>query len=209
GFAMTEWEIIDETLKVSGYAGADDLYEKKWLDCGKDFATTHFINGFGTSDGKFHFAPNWAAVGQDSARMPHLPDHFAIIDAADDIHPFRLVTAPARQFLNTSFTETPTSKNKEQRPEIMLHGADMAALEIAEGDRVRVGNRQADLVIHARRFDGLQRGVAIVESVWPSAAFEEGLGINALTSAEAGPPFGGAVFHDTAVWVRKAEPPAP
>ena len=120
-----------------------------------------------------------------------------------------MVTAPARQFLNTSFTETPTSKNKEQRPEIMLHGADMAALEIAEGDRVRVGNRQADLVIHARRFDGLQRGVAIVESVWPSAAFEEGLGINALTSAEAGPPFGGAVFHDTAVWVRKAEPPAP
>ena len=137
--------------------------------------------------------------------MPQLPDHFAIIDEADDAHPFRLVTAPARQFLNTSFTETPTSQNKEQRPEIMLHGDDMAALDVADGDRVRVGNRQADIVVHARKFDGLQRGVAVVESVWPNGSFEEGLGINALTSADAGPPFGGAVFHDTAVWVRKAE----
>ena len=29
------------------------------------------------------------------------------------------------------------------------------------------------------------------------------LGINTLTSAEPGKPNGGAVFHDTAVWVRK------
>ncbi len=205
GFAMTEWQIIDETLKTSGYTGADDLYENKWLDCGKDFETTHFINGFGTADRKFHFAPDWAALGHDSARMPRLPDQFSIIDDADDAHPFRLVTAPARQFLNTSFTETPTSQNKERRPEILLHADDLAAMGATDGDRVRVGNRQADILIHARGFDGVQRGVAVVESVWPNAAFEEGLGINALTSADAGPPFGGAVFHDTAVWVRKAD----
>ena len=205
GFDMTEWQIIDETLKTSGYAGADDLYEKKWLDCGKDFDATHFINGFGTPDGKFHFAPDWAAHGHDSARMPRLPDQFSIIDDADDAHPFRLVTAPARQFLNTSFTETPTSQIKERRPEILLHCDDLAALDAATGDRIRIGNRNASIVIHARAFDGVQRGVAVVESVWPNAAFEEGLGINALTSADAGPPFGGAVFHDTAVWVRKAE----
>ena len=43
----------------------------------------------------------------------------------------------------------------------------------------------------------------VVESIWPNAAFEEGVGINALISAEAAPPNGGAVFHDTAVWLRK------
>ena len=32
-----------------------------------------------------------------------------------------------------------------------------------------------------------------------------GLGINALTSGEPGYPHGGAVFHDTAVWIRRAE----
>jgi len=44
----------------------------------------------------------------------------------------------------------------------------------------------------------------VVESVWPNRDFEGGVGINALTSAEPGYPNGGAVFHDTAVWVARA-----
>jgi hypothetical protein len=48
----------------------------------------------------------------------------------------------------------------------------------------------------------LQPGVVVVESVWPNADFEGGVGINALTSDDPAPPLGGAVFHDTAVWVR-------
>ena len=55
-----------------------------------------------------------------------------------------------------------------------------------------------------RPFDGLQPDVVIVESIWPNAAFEEGLGINTLVSADPGAPRGGAVFHDTAVWLRPA-----
>lgn len=46
------------------------------------------------------------------------------------------------------------------------------------------------------------RGFIVVESVWPNAAFEEGVGINLLTSADPGPPAGGAVFHDSAIWLR-------
>jgi len=72
----------------------------------------------------------------------------------------------------------------------------------ADGDRVRIGNRQGDLELHARPFAGLQRGVVVVESVWPNGAFAGGFGINLLTSADPAPPLGGAVFHDTAVWVR-------
>ena len=136
--------------------------------------------------------------------MPGLPDHFAIVDEADDEHPFRLVTAPARNYLNSSFTETPTSRQREERPTIKLHPEDLAAIGAGDGDRLRVGNRRASIVVHAEEFDGLQRGVAIVESIWPNAAFEEGLGVNALVSAEPGPPYGGAVYHDTAVWVRPA-----
>jgi hypothetical protein len=59
-------------------------------------------------------------------------------------------------------------------------------------------------VVHARAFDGVQRGVVVVESVWPNSAFDEGAGINVLTSADPGSPGGGAVFHDTAVWIRRA-----
>ena len=51
--------------------------------------------------------------------------------------------------------------------------------------------------------EGQQPGVLVAESIWPSECFEGGIGINALTSDDPGPPFGGAVFHDTAVWLRE------
>ena len=51
---------------------------------------------------------------------------------------------------------------------------------------------------------GQQEGVVVVESVWPNADFAGGMGINLLVSDDPGPPKGGAVFHDTAVWVRPA-----
>ena len=143
-------------------------------------------------------------MGVDHAKMPALPDHAELIDAADEEHPFRMVAAPARQFLNSTFTETPGSRARESRPTVMIHPADSARLGIAEGDRVRLGNRRGSIVVHARLFDGLQPGVVVVESIWPNGAFEEGIGVNALTSADAGPPKGGAVFHDTAIWIRKA-----
>jgi anaerobic selenocysteine-containing dehydrogenase len=61
------------------------------------------------------------------------------------------------------------------------------------------------VVLHARHFDGVQPGVLVVESVWPSEYYEGGIGINALTSDDPAPPAGGAVFHDTAVWARAVE----
>ena len=135
--------------------------------------------------------------------MPKMPDHFAIIDETGDERPFRLVAAPARNYLNTSFTETPTSIRKEGRPTVLIHPEDGRRLGIAAGDLVRLGNGRGSVRVHAEMRDGQQPGVLVVESIWPNAAFEEGVGINALVSAEAAPPNGGAVFHDTAVWLRR------
>ena len=87
---------------------------------------------------------------------------------------------------------------------MLIHPDAAARLGITEGGRVRIGNRQGSLVIHAELFDGLQPDVVVVESIWPNRAFEDGIGINALTSADPGPPTGGGVFHDTAVWLRPA-----
>src|SRR3546814_5977884 len=67
---------------------------------------------------------------------------------------------------------------------------------VAEGALVRLGNRRGNVKLHAKLFGGVQRGVVIVESVWPNSAFEEGIGINALTGADPAKPNGGAAFHD-------------
>jgi anaerobic selenocysteine-containing dehydrogenase len=114
-----------------------------------------------------------------------------------------MVTGPSRFFLNSSFTETKTSQGLARRPTVRIAAVDADSLGIKTGDKVRIGNDRATVLLHAERFDGIKPGVVMVESVWPNAAFEEGIGINALTSADAAPPLGGAVFHDTAVWIRR------
>ena len=204
GFELSEWDLIDRTLRNSGYPDADTLYQQHWLDCSLDWESMHFLNGFGHTDGRFRFKPDWAALGADASRMPVLPDHFDIIDESDQGRPFRLVAAPARMFLNTTFTETPSSREYESRPTLKIHPQDCQQLGLAAGDPVRLGNERGDVVVHTEPFDGVQPGVVIVESVWDNTAFVEGRGINTLTSADPGPPNGGAVFHDTAVWIRPA-----
>jgi anaerobic selenocysteine-containing dehydrogenase len=203
-FDMTAWEVIDEILQTNGLGTADELKEKRFIDFSPSFEDTHFLNGFPQPDGKFRFKADWAELGPDHAALPALPDFADIIDSTDEARPFRLVTAPSRNYLNTSFTETETSIRNESRPTIMLHPSDCDELGLIEGDRVRIGNDRGDLVVHAEPFDGVDRGVAIVEGVWPNLAFEEGMGINLLVSADPGKPNGGAVFHDTAIWVRAA-----
>ena len=136
--------------------------------------------------------------------MPEFPDHWRVIEEQSDAHPFRLVTAPARNYLNSSFTETPTSQEKEGRPTVKMHPKDARRLGIAGGARVRLGNGRGSVLIHAEPCEVLQPGVVIVESIWPNAAFEEGVGINALTGADPCSPIGGAAFHDTAIWIRPA-----
>ena len=204
GFEMTAWQLIDTTLKRSGYPDAAALKEARWLDCTTDFETSHFLNGFATPDKRFHFAPDWQAIGATGSPMPRLPDHFEVIEEADADHPYRLVTAPARNYLNSSFTETPTSQARERRPSVLLHPQDAKTLGVDDGALVALGNKRGEVTIHVELFDGLQPGVVVVESIWPNAAFVGGVGINALTGADSPPPDGGAAFHDNAVWIRPA-----
>jgi anaerobic selenocysteine-containing dehydrogenase len=204
GFAMSAVELIDRTLQLSGLPGVESFPDGGRLDCCPPFATGHFLDGFPQADKKFHFRADWHAIGPEYASLPAFPDHVAAIDDGDPERPFRLVAAPSRSFLNTSFNNTPSSLAREGRPTALIHPEVLLELRLGDGDRVRLGNRQGSLVVHARGASGMQKRVVIVEGLWPNHAFEEGIGINLLTSADPGLPRGGAVFHDTSVWLRPA-----
>ncbi len=45
GFEMSAWQMIDETLKASGWPGADEIQAKHWHDVIGDFETSHFLQG--------------------------------------------------------------------------------------------------------------------------------------------------------------------
>ena len=50
----------------------------------------------------------------------------------------------------------------------------------------------------------VRTGTLIAEGLHRNKAHRGGQGINMLTTAQPAPPFGGAPFHDAAVWIRKA-----
>ncbi|MCO5136041.1 MULTISPECIES: molybdopterin oxidoreductase family protein [unclassified Shinella] len=215
GFGLSEREHITRMLPYYEM-DFDRLGEEKWIDCQPDFDTAHFVKGFGFPDGKFRFRPNWTntpapnrppkvlgAFGPHEA-LPAFPDHVAIIETPDADHPFRLATSPARTFLNSTFTETKGSREREGRPEVMIHPEDAAANGIADGDIVQLGNPRGDIRLHARVTDGAKPGVLIAEGIWPNSAHLDGEGINVLTGADPVAPYGGAAFHDNRVWLRKA-----
>jgi anaerobic selenocysteine-containing dehydrogenase len=216
GFRMQPRELIANILDESGLPPLSVLEKTNWADVQPDFDTAHYTNGFAWPDGKFRFRAIWPEVPYVKSggkgvglagpwtEMPSFPDHWNVIEEADDAHPFRLATSPARSFLNSTFNETASARQREGRPEVMIHPDDAAALGVRNGDRVRLGNARGSVVVHARLFDGVRGGVLVSEGVWPNASFEEGRGINVLTGADSPAPFGGAAFHDNKVWVKRA-----
>lgn len=216
GFGLTARQHLDWMLEKRGFGDFETFRTRRQADVQPEFETAHFLKGFAYPDGKFRFRPAWtetpmgtrppASMGLQGPwqRLPEFPDHADFIEVEDEGHPFRLATSPSRSFLNSSFSETPSSKKREGRPELQIHPDDAQKLGLADGDRVEIGNVRGEVVLHAKVFDGLRRGVVIAEGIWPNSAHERGEGINVLTSADAIAPYGGGALHDTKVWVRKA-----
>ena len=69
----------------------------------------------------------------------------------------RLVAAPARQFLNSTFTETPTARKREGRPQALIAPEDGALFGVADGALMRLGNERGEVVLHARYVPGQRR----------------------------------------------------
>jgi anaerobic selenocysteine-containing dehydrogenase len=215
GFDMSPRELIDATLRASSRGTLAELEAARWLDCRPPFDEAHFLDGFAHEDRKFHFRVDWPKVpyGNDGMRgawrdLPSLPDHWAANEAVDAAHPFKLATSPARNFLNSSFNQTPTSVARERRPTALLHPHDAAEIGVGEGDVVRLGNARGDTRLHVRLLAGATRGVIVSEGLWDNADFLDRRGINTLTGDDAVAPFGGAAFHDTRVWARAEPNPA-
>ena len=209
-FQLTTWDLIDETLRASGYPGAEEIVAMRWYDAQEKPGQVDLRKAFPSSDGRFHFTVDWEGLANATpvpldahapeVRPPSRPDHWALMDTT---HPFRLVPGPARNFLNSSFTETPTSLQREERPTAKIHPEDAGPLGIQDGAKVELGNDRGRVKLHAQLTKDVRPGVVVVECVWPNGAFEEGVGINVLTSADRVLPMGGAAFHDTSIWMRR------
>ncbi len=202
GFDLSAREILDQTLRASGYPDLETFAAQRWVDCTPASDEGRFGAGFGTPDKKFHFAPDWSTVGIDNPGLPRLPDHWDNIAQRDAEHPFKLIAPPARQFLNSSFSDVGASRVREGKPRLLIHPDTATANGIVEGDSVTIGNAQGAVTLTAGLRDGMNPALLVAEGLWRNSDFPEGLGINTLISDDSPAPAGGAVFHDTAVWMR-------
>ncbi len=208
---LTDREMVSETLGRSGLGTLEALETTGFIENPLPPDDARFLTGFGWPDRRFRFAPNWQGVAAkgynwvcDPADMPRFAAHWDVTEPVTPDTPFRLATSPSRSFLNSSFAETPGSRKRQSRPAVLVHPDDAAELGISAGDSVLLGNRRGTVVLEAQLFAGMHRGVLIAEGIFPNSAHHEGRGINTLIGADPVRPFGGAAFHDCAVWLRPA-----
>ena len=113
-----------------------------------------------------------------------------------------MVAAPAHDYLNSTFTETPTSQKKSRRPTVLIHPDDAERLGVTEGGRVRCVSRRAALDVVATITDTLLPGVVTLPHGYgldyPDAQGNLqriGPRVNELTSAGWCDPFTGIPYH--------------
>ena len=201
-FHLSDRELVDKTLVASGKGTLSTLEKESWVDCRLSFDDSHFLNGFGHPSGLFKFKPDWREIGPLTNNIPEMPDHWNNLDIIQENKPFRLVTAPARSYLNSSFTETKGSQKREGMPKALIHPFDAENLGILDESVVSIGNEKGTITLMAKVLDTAQPGIVIAEGVWPDHFYQNKVGINQLVSDEAVAPNGGVPFHDTAIWLR-------
>ena len=78
-FSFSEEEFIDNTLKLSNLGSLKELKIKKFIDLQPNL-TSHFINGFGHKDKKFHLTAEWKINNKTFNKQFELPDHYDLIE---------------------------------------------------------------------------------------------------------------------------------
>ncbi len=203
-------EIVADVFRASGYGELDEIEKTGFVDRGLPDEQARFATGFSWPDGKYRFKPDWEATRVkrgalwvcDPEQMPGLPDFMDWNEPVTPDMPFRMTTSPARTFLNSTFVETPGSRRREGAPSLLMHPSDAARLSLGDGAPVTVGNHRGSVELTLKLFDGLREGVVVAEGLHPNKAHRKGRGINTLIGSDPVKPFGGAAFHDAAVWVR-------
>ena len=98
------------------------LLERAGLIQNSIFEKMHFLDGFGHEDQKFHFRADWTYWGQANLEMPTFPDHWEVRDRLSNEKPYRLITPPARWFLNSTFNEMSLSQDRLLSPKAWMIG---------------------------------------------------------------------------------------
>nr|WP_320133802.1 molybdopterin oxidoreductase family protein [uncultured Holophaga sp.] len=182
----TDWE----TLKRTGWAPLP-LPEAPFAE-----------GGFPTADGRCQFhAGELARQGHDP-----LPDWTP--PEPDPAHPFILISAPHRDFLNSTFANLPSCQPPAGVPTLEIHPSDAQHLGIYGEQWVQVSSPQGELRLRAVPSPRVRPGVLLAPSLWWRKRSPDGKGINELTSQALTDLGEGPTFYDCRVELNPCPAPA-
>lgn len=157
--------------------------------------------GFPTPSGKCEFFSEMlAGAGLDPLPTFIEPHEWRQSPLAAQF-PLALITPPARNFLNTSFANSPRFLAQEKSPMLHIHPVDAAARGIANDNPLRIHNHRGEFRARAVVSDRIRPGVAMATSIWWRKLSPDGRNCNEVTSQALTEMGGGATFYDCLVEV--------
>jgi formate dehydrogenase major subunit len=136
-------------------------------------------------------------------RAPFVPvEHDPPVDRLTDEFPIRLTTGRRLDSFNTGVQSAGYTSPLRRGETLDLSPEDVEALELVEGERVRVVSRRGDVEVAIRSDETLRPGLAFM-----TLHFPDDVATNLLTIDATDPKSGTAEFKATAIRVEKLAVP--
>jgi formate dehydrogenase major subunit len=128
--------------------------------------------------------------------------HDPPVDRLDDDYPLRLTTGRRLEEYNTGVQTSGYRYPRRRSEQIEVSPEDARALDLAEGERVRVRSRRGEVEVPVRIDEGLRPGLTFMTFHFP-----EEVATNLLTIDATDPRSGTAEFKATAIRIEKLGAP--
>jgi anaerobic selenocysteine-containing dehydrogenase len=163
--------------------------------------------GFRTPSGKCEFYSEWLARQGIDPLPAYIAPRESVADnaALARRYPLAIISPPARNFLNSSFSHLPSFLREEKEPRIEIHPQDARPRGIADGDYARVYNGRGSYTLRACVTDRVRPGVVVSVSIWWRKLAPDGRNANEVTSQALTDMGGGATFYDALVQIERSE----
>ncbi len=201
-FHRSAKEQLDLMLKNSGKPDFNTLNQQKGYTIKQSFEEGHFLDGFPSSDGLFHFKADWNAQGATAHDLlNHRPS--TVKDHADfhPKYPYRLIVPPKEDRLNSTFAAVKTGEGKGQSmPKAYIHPRALKQKGItATAGQMEIFNDQAKVIVDFKAMENMNPLAIIIEGIFDKKAFNGCSTPNALVYDDEALPDGGLCVHDIAV----------
>lgn len=118
-------------------------------------------------------------------------------------YPFRLMTAPSRYLLNSSFGEREDLRARDRAMLLRMNPSDAGRKGLQDGERVTAFNDLGEVSFILRITSKVPEGVVVAQGIWWLAHCPGDRSVNALTSQRLTDQGAGSTFYDNTVDVRK------